>query len=571
MNPAPPGAEGLHALPRPGFIGGDGLDIPAGPWTLRRGTPTMKAAARKKNLVVGVGDGGTVFVSQDARNWSIGNVGRPIELRAITVHAGRFIAGGTGEFLYSSEDGATWQTLQLQGAYGVYGLCSFKGKLIVGLSSPSRIAVWDGAAWTTSESPAAKKSFWQMTCDDRRVLVAGTGGVARSDDGLSWEPAGKLPEGIVRRVSSGPSGYLARLSFSETLLFSQDGDVWEDMGKGLAKGPVVAWIGNAWATGGAAGELSFSADGKVWESPATRVPFEPRDVLPLEQGFLAIGAGTSVSEDARNWSPMESLDPIYFDGVAFGAGRFVAVGNNGAFASPDGKAWTRTLRTEHHLFAVASSDTGFVAVGPRNQLYVSTDGTTWMSRTLPKDKIHLNTVVFGNGRWVAAGDDGVVATSTDADSWNLPEPIGAFDIENLAFHRGKFIGVSNRNGKHFVFDSSDGQTWNVRQPPAPTLLSIASNGAQLFAAGLDEVILVSEDGVDWQTRAAPTVDWPVQQVFRGFLGEVAFMGRGASLSSRDGVNWSLEWTGWGWDINDVVQGNGIRVAVGGAVFTRPVP
>lgn len=50
-------------------------------------------------------------------------------------------------------------------------------------------------------------------------------------------------------------------------------------------------------------------------------------------------------------------------------------------------------------------------------LYTSFNGTSWTNRSLPFSVIH--DVTYGNGLWVAVGNGGGIATSTNGASWTL--------------------------------------------------------------------------------------------------------------------------------------------------------
>jgi hypothetical protein len=70
--------------------------------------------------------------------------------------------------------------------------------------------------------------------------------------------------------------------------------------------------------------------------------------------------------------------------VAYGAGRYVAVGRGGTIlTSTDGSAWVPQAQFMPTLFTnVVFADSKFVAVGSNGNVLVSTDGLSWTSRNV---------------------------------------------------------------------------------------------------------------------------------------------------------------------------------------------
>ena len=83
--------------------------------------------------------------------------------------------------------------------------------------------------------------------------------------------------------------------------------------------------------------------------------------------------------------------------------------------SPDGggagTTWTqRTSGTGNELEGVAYGNGRFVAVGNGGTILTSPDGVNWTRRT-SGTRSWLGGVTYGNGTFVAVGEEGIILTS----------------------------------------------------------------------------------------------------------------------------------------------------------------
>jgi hypothetical protein len=100
------------------------------------------------------------------------------------------------------------------------------------------------------------------------------------------------------------------------------------------------------------------------------------------------------------------------------------------------------------------------------QSVASTDGVNWVKQ---EDlSFEIESIAYGNGRFVAVGLDGSVLTSADGVNWIsgfFCQPCG-FDWHlPMAYGNGHFVALGNEIG----FTSSDGLNW-VKQPIAAWLV-----------------------------------------------------------------------------------------------------
>ena len=95
-------------------------------------------------------------------------------------------------------------------------------------------------------------------------------------------------------------------------------------------------------------------------------------------------------------------------GVCHGMGLFIATGGSDlrrVWTSPDGQTWTLNEQGQGWAADCAVSPDRIVAAGGSHTLSTSTDGTNWT--VTPEFGNHYRGVAYGDGVWVASGDDGV--------------------------------------------------------------------------------------------------------------------------------------------------------------------
>jgi photosystem II stability/assembly factor-like uncharacterized protein len=127
--------------------------------------------------------------------------------------------------------------------------------------------------------------------------------------------------------------------------------------------------------------------------------------------WVAVGANGAIvtSTDTANWQAVGSQTTSDLKAVAYSAAAatFVAVGVGGTVVtSPDGVNWTsRGPIIASTVLTGVSFGSQFAAVGNNGGIFTSADGITWQAAPSGTTS-NLNTVAFGNFRFLAAGAAG---------------------------------------------------------------------------------------------------------------------------------------------------------------------
>jgi len=178
------------------------------------------------------------------------------------------------------------------------------------------------------------------------------------------------------------SGTLAAaVGLSGRVVTSSDLISWTEVIDETTKAPIVdedihaiAYGGQGFLGVGEEGIRLWSSDGVIWESEPGTIHLY--DVAWGQEFFVAVGEGGArkQADDSGNWAtPVFGGDDL--TGVAYGDGRWVAVGAGRSVISDDGVDW-ESFPQEFDLERVAFGSGLFLATS-EDALYSSPDGIRW--------------------------------------------------------------------------------------------------------------------------------------------------------------------------------------------------
>ncbi len=203
--------------------------------------------------------------------------------------------------------------------------------------------------------------------------------------------------------------------------------------------------------------VASSTNGVTWAVSSAGADFLPAAIAYGDGRFVAVGnvidasqqgthSGAAVSTNAVTWTlGNPAITTSALNGLAFGNGIFVAVGDAGSiFSSPDGLVWTRRdSGTTAYLSGVAHGDGQFVAVACAGSptVLTSPDGFAWHPQNISTSFLGI---AYGSAQYVAVGLRGSICSSSNGISWTPHNSGTNADLYGIAFGGGRFVAVGGR-------------------------------------------------------------------------------------------------------------------------------
>jgi photosystem II stability/assembly factor-like uncharacterized protein len=272
--------------------------------------------------------------------------------------------------------------------------------------------------------------------------------------------------------------------------------------------------------------------------------------------LVGVGAQGTIlrGTNATEWTIVNRRTEYDLSSVAFGAGRFVAVGPYSIMTSEDGVNWTHRAPGRYGILSVVYANDHFLAASTTG-LLTSPDGITWSQ--MPGISVSLRAIAYGNGTYVA-GNDSLYVSTNGADWFHVQ---ATPQIENISFLNGQFVVVGD---KGMILTSADGMRWQVRASGTDRrLLEISYGNGTYAAVGVRGIVLTSPEAVTWTLRNSGTPDRLEAIHFADGVFTAAGE-NGTTITSPDGINWTKRNFGTTRDLDGMVITPNIVVVVGKA-------
>lgn len=388
----------------------------------------------------------------------------------------------------------------------------------------------DFLSWS-EQTPVTAEDLQDLVFAQSRFVAVGDGGVVvTSPDGTTWIVQSSGTGEDLVAVAFAFNGWYA-VGSDGALLTSPDAVSWTEISASPAlTGFVDIFAGPALVAIENTGRFLTSSDGTNWIETRPDAPSDATEPFFWTRTAGAHGANIdsvvgpnshlSHSPDATTWTEGNDFDFNYFQDVAYGTDRFLAVGINGRTGySFSGQSYIDAPGGETSFNAVTWASDRFVAVGSRAYIATTPDGLSWTTVQDPEGtEANLDTVGGGGGQLIIFGEtdfDGVALRNAfDGNGWieqtlSVPGISFATRINDVTFLDGQLVAVGDEG---VILTSPDGETWTTRrtQGPGPfndNLSAVVFGNNRLLVGGGDDPLIESTDGgLTW----VPVPDLPNQ-------------------------------------------------------------
>lgn len=293
-----------------------------------------------------------------------------------------------------------------------------------------------------TELAFTKRSDWRDIAYGNGVFAAvAQGRVAYSENGIDWTEIDLQNSSMCcYSVAFGNGKFVATGAGYKDYYYSEDGINWTK-GELPIQGTWFVAYGNgrfvAVDYGGNGDTVLYSEDGVNWTSTPMTVELEYgsqwENVRFVNDRFIALGAYqiSAYSKDGINWTKItlpsgtNYKDAAYYEDIAYGNLKYVAVGKRAISYSEDGINWTKASAptTEEGWFSVTYGGGRFVAISynhlttTQSRLYAySEDGINWKTNSVPNN-CDWRCVHYEKGRFIMVGKGTGISISTDGINW----------------------------------------------------------------------------------------------------------------------------------------------------------
>ena len=182
-------------------------------------------------------------------------------------------------------------------------------------------------------------------------------------------------------------------------------------------------------------------------------------------------------------------------------------------------------------------------------------------------------IAFSGSVYAAAGDGGIIYTSTDAATWSRITPSSGTIFRSIVYAGGKFVAVGT--GGVIRYSTDNGATWpfaaSSQNITTNQLNGVLHDGTRFVAVGANSTVIYSADGITWTAGNLGTASLNLTAVaFKTAGNYVATVATGAIYTTADVTTgtWSLATSNTTAQLNGVGFVNDRFIAVGNTGIIR---
>lgn len=558
------------------------------------------SAAAGEDVIVAVGDGGTILVSQDGTKWEVRSSATDYQLSDVIWANGKFVAvGGAYGFEFrpllgvvlTSDDGYRWVERHRVDYFRISSVV-WDGSRFVAFGKGAKVLISpDGVTWSEETIELDIWDIEDVVWDGSRFVAVGQAygewsSYFTSQDALNWDETPFECECDPAAISWGNGLYIVvggSWGRKATVLVSSDAETWQEQTWEQTPSLSNVFHHTAGFTAvGYSGVVATSSDGQEWLFLDPQTEKALLGITASESGYLVVGedgfmmAGEEVGElEVLLSDSLELLGSYEIVELATDGDVTVGVGTLGVtIRSFRGSPWERRpFWSLGYYNSVRWIESEFWAVGDHG-LVRSPDGLEWDLMLYDPDILLFDIAWNGSvfvavGRsWVVGDNRAVVATSANGIEWsNEWIDTGGAVLFAARWAGSRFVAVG-ASGIHLT--SPDGFNWTQHLLDEQiTLRDMEWNGDRLVAVGQHwengRIILSSADGVAWEECLLPDVHGPTFSDVAWTGARFLAVGRPLGdtvFSSRDGVEWSADSTGTGLPLASVGGSERLLYATG---------
>jgi hypothetical protein len=265
-----------------------------------------------------------------------------------------------------------------------------------------------------------------VTFGDGVFVAAGDyGTILTSSNGVDWLPSTTGITNSLFGVAQGQGQFVAVGQYG-VVFTSSNGVAWSSQSSGTANNLyAVAYTDVGFVAVGDSGTIVTSSNGSNWvvQTSGTSARF-----VGVGAGFGKAFAGAAVNPPALFWStngsvwsymtnvPVYQQPGLFGGGFAYGNGVLLGVEIRGLYCrSTDGVTWTNYGSGFSYCYGIANARSVFVMVGVTRSggqvVGTSTNGLEWQTRCSTTAGGGLQSVAYGQHRFVAVGNGGLIVAS----------------------------------------------------------------------------------------------------------------------------------------------------------------
>ena len=199
----------------------------------------------------------------------------------------------------------------------------------------------------------------------------------------------------------------------------------------------------------------------------------------------------------------------YWYGIAYGAGRYIAIGNNAMATSLDSITWTYVSASGG--IDVIFANNMFAAVGS-NFVRYSTNGTSWTTVTTT---VPAFSIAYGGGKYVVAPNGSSTGLySSDGVNWYTFTLSDSITTQcYVAYGNGRFVLCAGTA----VYYSTNGSSWTALSAAPISVYCIYNAAGYFVIVGSGKCLYYSTNGSSWTAVTMPNTDY-------GYLESVVYDG-----------------------------------------------